>query len=52
MMKYSQRLLGADGELVLAGEGLSIRCLQRADGGLAEVGEQDSSLVAVVGRAY
>jgi len=44
--------VGADGELVLAGEGLSVRCLQRADGRLAEVGEQDSSLVAVVGRAY
>jgi prolyl-tRNA synthetase len=44
--------IGPEGELQLAAEALSVRCLQRPDGGLAEEGDDDSSLVAVVGRAY
>jgi prolyl-tRNA synthetase len=44
--------LGEDGETELAGEGISVRCLQRADGSLAAEGDDEGSLVAVVGRAY
>jgi prolyl-tRNA synthetase len=46
------RAIGEQGELDLAAEALSVRCLQRDDGGLAAVGEADDSLVAVVGRSY
>jgi prolyl-tRNA synthetase len=46
------REVGEDGELRLAAESLSVRCLQREDGGLAEAGEADDDLVAVVGRSY
>jgi prolyl-tRNA synthetase len=42
--------VGIDGELELAAGGLSVRCLQRPDGSLAD--ETDPGLVAVVGRAY
>jgi prolyl-tRNA synthetase len=41
-----------EGELQLASEALSVRCLQRDDGGLASAGEADDALVAVVGRSY
>ncbi len=44
--------VGPEGEERLAAESLSVRLLQRADGGLAEAGDDDASLVAVVGRAY
>ena len=44
--------LGADGEDRLADKALSVRCLQRPDGGLAEPGDDDADLIAVVGRSY
>jgi prolyl-tRNA synthetase len=45
-------VIGEAGELRLAAEGLTVRCLQHADGGLADLGEPDDQLVAIVGRAY
>jgi prolyl-tRNA synthetase len=44
--------LGPDGEDRLAQKALSIRCLQRADGSLAEAGDSEDDLVAVVARSY
>jgi prolyl-tRNA synthetase len=44
--------LGADGEDRLAEHAISVRCLQRPDGSLAEVGDAEGDLVAVVGRSY
>ncbi len=44
--------LGPDGEDRLAADSLSVRCLQRADGTLAQVGEDDSTLTALIGRSY
>ena len=44
-------LVGTEGELQLAAEGVSVRCLQRADGSLAE-SDDEPGLVAVVARAY
>jgi prolyl-tRNA synthetase len=44
--------LGPDGEDRLAEHALSVRCLQRPDGSLAEPGDDDAALVAVVGRSY
>ncbi len=46
------RALGPDGEERLAEHAISVRCLQRADGSLAEPGDADDDLVAVVGRSY
>ncbi|MDA8309752.1 MAG: proline--tRNA ligase [Actinomycetota bacterium] len=46
------QVVGEEGELRLAAEGLTVRCLQREDGSLAAHGEADDGLVAVVGRAY
>ena len=43
--------LGTDGEQELAEDGVTVRCVQRPDGGLP-LGEDDPDLVAVVGRAY
>lgn len=43
--------LGAEGESQLAEQGVSVRCLQREDGSLAEE-EDESGLLAVVARAY
>ncbi|MBW3574426.1 MAG: proline--tRNA ligase, partial [Actinobacteria bacterium] len=43
--------LGTSGEAALADRGLSVRCLQRPDGGLPSA-EQESDAVAVVARAY
>jgi prolyl-tRNA synthetase len=43
--------VGDDGEDQLAAAGLSVRCLQREDGSLAE-SEEELGLVAVVARAY
>ncbi len=44
--------LGPDGEDRLAQHALSIRCLQRPDGSLAEPGDVEDDLVAVVARSY
>jgi prolyl-tRNA synthetase len=44
--------LGSDGEDRLAEHALSVRCLQRPDGSLAEDGDTEEDLVAVVGRSY
>ncbi len=44
--------LGPDGEDRLARNALSIRCLQRPDGSLAEPGDAEDDLVAVVARSY
>jgi prolyl-tRNA synthetase len=44
--------LGSDGEDRLARLALSIRCLQRPDGSLAEPGDREADLVAVVARSY
>ena len=44
--------LGPEGEDRLATQALSIRCLQRPDGSLAEGGDGDGDLIAVVGRSY
>jgi prolyl-tRNA synthetase len=44
--------LGPDGEDRLAQHSLSIRCLQRPDGSLAEPGDAEDDLTAVVGRSY
>jgi prolyl-tRNA synthetase len=44
-------ILGEEGEAALAAEGVTVRCLQSADGGLGD-GEDTSDLVAVVAKAY
>jgi prolyl-tRNA synthetase len=44
--------LGPDGEDRLAQHAVSVRCLQRPDGSLAEPGDHENDLVAVVGRSY
>jgi len=44
--------LGIDGEDRLAAHALSVRCLQRRDGSLAELDDTESDLTAVVGRSY
>ncbi len=44
--------LGPDGEDRLAQHALSIRCLQRPDGSLAEPGDPEDDLMAVVARSY
>jgi prolyl-tRNA synthetase len=44
--------LGTDAEDRLARHALSIRCLQRPDGSLAEPGDAEDDLVAVVARSY
>jgi prolyl-tRNA synthetase len=44
--------LGADGEDRLAQQALSIRCLQRPDGTLAEATDDEADLTAVVSRSY
>jgi prolyl-tRNA synthetase len=46
------RALGPDGEDRLAQHALTIRCLQRPDGSLAEPGDAEDDLVAVVARSY
>ncbi len=50
--RLAWRGVGDEGETQLAGEGLTVRCLQRDDGGLAAPGQPDEDLVAVVGRSY
>jgi prolyl-tRNA synthetase len=44
--------LGPDGEDRLAQHALTVRCLQRPDGSLAEEGDDDEDLFALVGRSY
>jgi prolyl-tRNA synthetase len=44
--------LGADGEDRLARHAMTVRCLQRPDGSLAEPGDEKADLVAVLGRSY
>jgi prolyl-tRNA synthetase len=44
--------LGPDGEDRLAEHAISVRCLQRPDGSLAEPGDDERDLAAVVGRSY
>jgi len=44
--------LGVDGEDRLATQALSVRCLQRPDGGLAEAGDDEGDLMAVIARSY
>jgi prolyl-tRNA synthetase len=43
--------LGEEGETRLAASGLTVRCLRRADGSLAEA-DDEAGLVAVVAKAY
>jgi prolyl-tRNA synthetase len=45
------RAVGPDGEARLAASGVTVRCLQRPDGGLAQ-SDDEPDLVAVAGRAY
>jgi prolyl-tRNA synthetase len=44
--------LGPDGEDRLAQHAVTVRCLQRPDGSLAEPGDREDDLVAVVARSY
>ncbi len=44
--------LGTDGEAALAAQAVSVRCLQTADGSLADADTPEEDLVAVVARAY
>src|SRR5580698_4345594 len=44
--------LGEDGEDRLGASAVTVRCLQRPDGSLAETGDADADLMAVVGRSY
>jgi prolyl-tRNA synthetase len=43
--------VGSDGEAELNDQGVTVRCLIRADGGVPG-SEDEPDLVAVVGRAY
>ncbi len=45
------RLLGTEGEERLVGQGITVRCLVRADGDVPESDNEDGA-IAVVGRAY
>jgi prolyl-tRNA synthetase len=45
------RDLGEEGEAVLAGHGVSVRCLLRADGGVP-VSEDEDGVVAICARSY
>jgi prolyl-tRNA synthetase len=49
--KLPWNAVGEDGEDKLATSGVSVRCLQAADGGLPAASQEDG-LVAYVGRAY
>ena len=50
-LRLPWRLLGEEGEARIAGETLSVRCLEGPDGGLV-ADDGDESAVAVVGRSY
>jgi prolyl-tRNA synthetase len=43
--------LGPDGERALLSQGISVRCLQRADGSIPDA-DDEPDLVAIVARAY
>jgi len=43
--------VGSEGETELNAQGVTVRCLVRADGGVPD-SEDEPDLVAVVGRAY
>ena len=43
--------VGGEGEAELNAQGITVRCLVRADGGVPD-SEDEPDLVAVVGRAY
>ena len=43
--------LGPEGEVALAAEAITVRCLQRGDGSVPE-GDDEDGLVAVCGRSY
>jgi len=43
--------VGAEGEAMLNAQGVTVRCLVRADGGLPD-SDDEPDLIAVVGRAY
>ncbi len=43
--------VGSEGEAELNAQGITVRCLVRADGGVPD-SEDEPDLVAVVGRAY
>ncbi|HUZ44559.1 MAG TPA: proline--tRNA ligase [Acidimicrobiales bacterium] len=45
-------VLGADGESALNSSGVTVRCVQRRDGGLPGRDDPDTELVAVVAKAY
>ncbi|MHB1446504.1 MAG: proline--tRNA ligase [Acidimicrobiales bacterium] len=45
-------VLGADGEAALNSSGVTVRCVQRRDGGLPGRDDPDTELVAVVAKAY
>jgi prolyl-tRNA synthetase len=44
-------VVGVEGETTLAGSGVTVRCLQRADGGLP-LSDDEPDLVAICARAY
>ena len=47
--------MGLSGPTVKTGwaeHAITVRCLQRLDGSLAEPGDDESELIAVVGRSY
>jgi len=50
--RLSAELLAGDGERRLNEASVSVRCLQTADGGLPEAGDDLAGLIAVVARAY
>jgi prolyl-tRNA synthetase len=50
--RIPMKVLGDEGEDRLGAKAMTVRCLQRADGTLAEEGDADADLVAVVGRSY
>ena len=50
-LEFTRRVLGEEGELRLASEAITVRCLQQPDGSLPESADQDD-LVCIAGRAY
>jgi prolyl-tRNA synthetase len=50
--RLPMRALGPSGEDTLATEAITVRCVQRPDGSLADPDAEDAELLAVVGRSY
>ncbi|HVA06138.1 MAG TPA: proline--tRNA ligase [Acidimicrobiales bacterium] len=50
--RIPMRALGPAGEDTLATEAITVRCLQRPDGSLADSAADNADLIAVVGRSY